>query len=228
MYILNNLKRFIKTFSSTQVRKFRAALRKDLLLNPADVKEIEVHIERMKSKVPPQVYSNGSDFRWHDLKSIDKVYFEGLFCRLCSQVGLECNDYNFFVMYNETRYVENGTGSGDGWHFDSTAHQRKFIFYMSDVDENNGPFQYIKETYSLRFIRRYLLRNLLSEKILRLKGTLRFAGKITEILGHSGSGFLIATSVVHRGKPIISGSRRAITFYMFEGEKISDNFKHYI
>ena len=50
-------------------------------------------------------------------------------------------------------FVENNVGSGGGWHRDNTILKYpKAMIYLSDVNDSNGCFEYIKGTHNIKGI----------------------------------------------------------------------------
>ncbi|MGA4604084.1 phytanoyl-CoA dioxygenase family protein [Pseudoalteromonas maricaloris] len=111
-------------------------------------------------------------------------------------------------------------GSGGGWHRDSFLSQFKMIVYLTDVDEDNGPFQYVNGSN--------LLRGKLKDASYRDKGDIRnpryedeyvrmLVGKkgfdLTTFTGKAGTAILCDTSGIHRGMPVVNGTRYAVTNY---------------
>lgn len=122
-------------------------------------------------------------------------------------------------------------GSGSGWHRDSPiTHQFKGIVYLTDVDEANGPFQYIEESHKLININKVLGR-LKVESTKRRFTDLEVDNLISEgiipsyksYLGKKGTLILVNTRGLHRGAPITNGSRTAITRY-FSTKSFKDDF----
>lgn len=116
------------------------------------------------------------------------------------------------LMVNHTYFATNSRGSGDGWHRDSVLEpQHKTIFYLVDVDSCNGPFAYFDKCFMsdvfFRFIRRvpdslaFILSVFCKPVILSNKS--------------SGFGFSACTNNIHRGLPVTSGERFAITCYSY-------------
>ncbi|WMN61175.1 phytanoyl-CoA dioxygenase family protein [Pseudoalteromonas xiamenensis] len=110
-------------------------------------------------------------------------------------------------------------GSG-GWHRDSFLSQFKMIVYLTDVDEDNGPFQYVNGSN--------LLRGKLKDASCRDKGDIRnprykdeyvrmLVNKkgfdLTTFTGKAGTAILCDTSGIHRGTPVVNGTRYAVTNY---------------
>ena len=51
--------------------------------------------------------------------------------------------YNFATLGARIDATEDNRGSGDGWHRDAFGFQFKAIVYLSDVSDENGPFEYV-------------------------------------------------------------------------------------
>lgn len=128
-------------------------------------------------------------------------------------------------------FIEGNPGSGQGWHRDSIGKQFKAILFLSDVDINSGPFEIFPGSH--RFIR------ILSDAI-AMHTTVnndRFSfGEIelltqkhkpTKITGGSGTIVLVDTSTIHRGAPISSGSRYALTNYYYPTNEIANRLNDF-
>lgn len=120
---------------------------------------------------------------------------------------------SWFLMANRVLPKENNLGSGGGLHRDSPfSHQVKCIWYLNDVDANNGPFQYVAGTHS----------NLIDQRRIYPLGKSRFShvdAEIIEVHAKAGSLLVCDTKCIHGGKPIVSGVRYAITLYTFAKAK---------
>lgn len=116
---------------------------------------------------------------------------------------------SWLMMANRVQAKEGNRGSGGGLHRDSPFwHQVKCIWYLSDVGEENGPFQYVAGT------NRDLIGNLHKYPL----GVYRFddvADALTSATAPAGSLLVCDTRCIHGGKPIVSGARYAITLYTF-------------
>lgn len=113
------------------------------------------------------------------------------------------------LMANRITAVPGNRGSGGGLHRDSPfSPQVKCIWYLSDVTEDNGPFQYVSGTHKglVRDRRSYPL------------GTYRFDRidhPLTSVTGPAGTLLVCDTRCIHGGKPIAEGTRHAVTLYTF-------------
>lgn len=162
--------------------------------------------------------------------------------------GLLCNDEKlsiisdlvnrdrtrcFFTLGGYLKAGQNGS-SGGGWHRDAFLSQFKAMLYLTDVNEENGPFQLIPHSHRFTNVLRAISRGGLSEWQDRL--TDGEAKKVEKALGlerktfvaKAGTLILFNSTTIHRGKPIENGERSALTNYYFshsrETSSISKQF----
>ena len=124
----------------------------------------------------------------------------------------------------------NNQGSGGGWHRDSPyTHQFKAVCYLSDVDEDNGPFQYIKKSHSKYIILKNYINKIFTPGQYRftneeIERYLRFSNQeVQTVCGSQGTIVYTDTKGIHRGKPLASGSRYVLFCY-FWNNKIPEHF----
>ena len=112
------------------------------------------------------------------------------------------------LMANRVIYKPANIGSGGGWHRDSPfSHQVKFIWYLSEVTEDCGPFQYLPGSNSAKSKRKHRLGRYRFE-------TEKISGEMRTVTGDRGSMLICDTSAIHRGAPISIGcARYALTLY---------------
>lgn len=141
-------------------------------------------------------------------------------------LGTEFEDY--FVMAGVIEHKNDNVGSGGGWHRDSPfSHQFKIIVYLTDVNEQNGPFQYFKRSHlsSSKMKVDFPLRKMrfTNEEVMKLPND-----DLVEF--HGGAGDVLYADVrgIHRGKPLISGVRKAITVYFFDNARAKESFHLYM
>ena len=137
-----------------------------------------------------------------------------------------------FLLAARLSFKEKNLGSGGGWHRDTAGRpQFKSIAYLSDVAEDNGPFQYLKGTnksldiisrqvqYSLEFRQMRFENEEVSKMLENNKSILEtFDSK-------KGTVLLVDTRGIHRGMPIMKGNRYALTNYFWTKE-IPTHMRH--
>lgn len=137
---------------------------------------------------------------------------------------------NHMTLAARLEAMEKNLGSGGGWHRDSSYEQQfKAIVYLTDVDENNGPFEYIEGSHTTRNVvqtinyginnNRYSPEEV--DELIEKKGW-----KKKTFIGGSGMLILTDTRGLHRGKPIQKGKRYALTNY-YIGEYKKERFSKY-
>lgn len=117
-------------------------------------------------------------------------------------------------------------GSGEGWHRDAFLRQFKAILYLSDVGSENGPFQFVKDSYRpgqvLRDIwkggLRYMQYRLSEPEVDRI--IVGSPERLSTYTAKAGTLILVDTSSIHRGMPIQKGTRYALTNYYFPVQNI--------
>lgn len=126
-------------------------------------------------------------------------------------------------------------GSGGGWHRDSNFPQLKAMVYLSDVEEQHGPFQLVSGSH--RFM------TAVSDNIIgrQMYGEVRWTGEKVErvlnktnlerlktFVGGAGTLIIFDSSTIHRGTPISEGRRYAVTNYFYP-ERLIDSllYEHF-
>lgn len=121
---------------------------------------------------------------------------------------------SWLIMANRISAVENNRGSGGGWHRDSPyAHQVKCIWYLNDVSENNGPFEYIPDS------------NVNLIKKINTIGSYRYSEDFEQgnaVSCSKGTLLVSDTRCIHRGRPLVNGKRYALTLYALPNENGKD------
>jgi len=118
--------------------------------------------------------------------------------------------------------VKDNIGSGAGWHRDTIyGTQLKAILYLSDVDEGQGPFQYLSQTHNysskLDAIKHCGIRfnqNRLDDDIVN-KLLEKDPYELITFTAKKGTLLLVDTTGIHRGKPLTDKFRYALTNYWF-------------
>lgn len=124
-----------------------------------------------------------------------------------------------FVLAARMRHKAGNKGSGGGWHLDSPhTLQFKAILYLTDCGPNNGPFELIPGSHDRAFLLRLLASGI------RRPGQYRFTNaEVAPVIargrpaktftGLRGTVVLADVTALHRGAPIESGERYALTLY---------------
>tara|TARA_B110000003_G_scaffold254659_1_gene270822 strand:+ start:6677 stop:7456 length:780 start_codon:yes stop_codon:yes gene_type:complete len=128
-----------------------------------------------------------------------------------------------FNKYNETN-------SGGDWHRDGDVSQMKAMVYLSEVNNQNGPFTFIKNSKNFDFKRRNNKYPFIQRLIFKLKGLPikpprykhdeiinqpEMRENIFKVLGKAGTLVLFDGRYIHRGDVIKSGSRYSLTNYYY-------------
>ena len=196
-------------------------------------KKINLFIRKNSKKIYVGKYS--SDKRIFGAEFIDPVIGEYHHSKVIKKIGsfyMKCELDNLMTMANETIFKKKNLGSGEGWHRDNINKQYKSILYLKNVSIKNGPFQFIKnsqkiynilkDTSALKKkiqITRYKqaeINKLLKKKTYEIKTLTYKAGTL----------LIVDTSSIHRGSPLVSGKRYALTNYYYP-KKIISNYKNH-
>lgn len=130
---------------------------------------------------------------------------------------------SYSVLGAKLSFKEENEGSGGGWHRDSTfTNQFKVIVYLSDAELENGPFQYIPKSHTLKSKLKNYTNYFGAPKTRYTEEEITSYGKIMEVTGNAGDGFFVDTKGIHRGKPIEGGVRYALTFYLWDKDMPND------
>ena len=141
-------------------------------------------------------------------------------------------NYQGFTLANKLVYKDDNAGSGGGWHRDFVKRkQTKALLYLSDVTEKNGSFQFISKTHIFKNILkfqkefgfRYNQFRFTNEEIERV--VTKYPELLQTITGKAGTLILVDTRGIHRGKPVMEGTRYALTNYYWFGGSIPAHIK---
>jgi len=178
--------------------------------------------------------NNDCEFRIFGAEKIDKKLFDFFSNKKLIDVGSNClgrEISNLMTMANKIKGEKNNLGSGGGWHRDDINFQYKAILYLCDVNDKNGPFQLIKN--SNKFFNIFLDSIKLKLDILNTRIDEKYISildqrRIKTITGKAGTLILVDTSLIHRGKPLVSGCRYALTNYYYPYYQVDSMKNHFL
>ncbi|MDB4084499.1 phytanoyl-CoA dioxygenase family protein [Candidatus Pelagibacter sp.] len=232
-----------KNFKKTnEIRKYSYLIKKKgflIIENFLDKKECKSIVDILES-----FYSTNKEMAWHDKsnseyrffgaekinKKINNFYSNDLLINIgsfCTNTPLS----NLMTMANKVKYNKNNLGSGGGWHRDDFNFQFKAILYLNDVSMDNGPFQLIKNSNGLiNIIKDWVAArfNIKSTRIDDANVALLDKDRLKTITGKAGTLILVDTSLIHRGKPLTSGLRHAMTNYYYPHYKVNSMKNHFL
>jgi len=118
-------------------------------------------------------------------------------------------------------------GSGQGWHRDAFHFQYKAMLYLTDVGPESGPFQLLDASHrgarvfsdmievGLQRAPKTRLTEQQAEALVEAEPQ-----RLKTFTAPAGTMILFDSSAIHRGSPIASGTRYALTNYYYEPEHI--------
>jgi len=148
----------------------------------------------------------------------------------------ECQNEMIYLttLCSNIKFVKNNKGSGGGWHRDRTFYKyrySKILTYLNEVDEINGPFQYLEKSHLFKNIIKannilkvkYSDKWFTNEQVINVSEKIGL--KIATIIAEPGDLIIFDGTGIHRGKPLESGERYALTnYYRFDPEEKSHKF----
>jgi hypothetical protein len=174
-------------------------------------------IKNIMPKLQKNVPSHEKEFVFHassqQIMEYPEIFLWGLEQRLLNIVE---NYFGFPVAYHGVyfrRDITNELEKGSRlWHIDKDARRvMKIIIYLNDIDENQGPFQYISQSLtshiadSLKYVCGYILDKTMQEVI--------SSENYKSCLGSMGTVVFAATdSIFHRGKIPVTSDRFTLFF----------------
>lgn len=197
--------------------------------------EARIEIDRMINDFPASVqsHSGGADQRMFGVESASTLlaqFHTDPFLRKFGEVicGLEL--YNFATLGARITATPGNRGSGDGWHRDAHGFQFKSILYLSDTTRENGPFEYLAESHKgwragldaiLGDFPDYPSTRFTNEQIEILSPST--GGRRKSFPAEAGTLLLVNTSGIHRGQPLVSGRRYALTNYFYHHNDVDES-----
>lgn len=196
---------------------------------------IHDEVVRVQERYPDAVTrrSNGADLRTFGADKASETIQQFGSNPYLQKLAIAClgkNAVNAFTLAATIRYTPDNQGSGEGWHRDSFVGQFKAILYLTDVTEDTGPFEYILDSHGL--LSKYQdnriydvplhttrIRDETVEEIIR-----REPKRHKVATGPAGSLVIADTTGIHRGRPLRSGNRAALTNYYFKADQLTLGF----
>ena len=198
--------------------------------------ELELEIDRLISNYSHnlKIEESSNDFRLNgadriseEIKNFKNDKFLNAICNLFLEKPAEA----FFVLAAKIESKENKLGSGGNWHRDiNFPNQFKAMMYLTDVDEKNGPFEYITGTNKWFSLIDGIINFGTKDNQNRLNSIVvnKFIQnyKYNKVTFHAKNGTLILFNSfgIHRGAPLESSHRYAITNYYYPTDHIKSNF----
>lgn len=184
--------------------------------------DIEDGLVRFKDKIKSDVSEGTSgDYRLFKMENHYPTAKDFANDSFLLEVASEYYEYpmvSHFVLGGKVEYnPKQITNSGGGWHRDNRAKQVKTIVYLSDVNEESGPFSFLQGSNNFELPTRDGVG----------KSTRYDDDVVSEfckenniepfkVTGKRGTLVFVDTSHIHRGLNIESGSRYTYTNYYFE------------
>jgi len=200
----------------------------------ACIKDMDWMFENKKEFVQESEYADSRIFGAEHLsENINKFATDKLLNDLA-------NAYNAvptccgFTLAGRIKATGHEYGSGGPRHRDSYFRQFKSLLYLTDVDENHGPFQVIHESHKQKKISsdtksgnlesmQCQFNQEIVEKILKEE-----PDRLVSFTAKAGTVVLVDTSTIHRGVTLKEGTRYALTNYFFEKSQINNHLvKHF-
>ena len=190
-------------------------------------------IDRLLTEQPGsvKVYSNGSDKRMFGVESASAVLMENHadpFARRFAELMGGLDIYNFATLGARITATEGNNGSGDGWHRDAAGFQFKAILYLTDTSLDSGPFQYLIGSHTMwRAAADSMVAGISDPRKTRLTEaeiqllTARGA-EARAFPAEAGTLLLVNSAGIHRGMPLKTGARYALTNYYYHRFEIDE------
>lgn len=168
----------------------------------------------------------GSDFRYFDIQTkSDEIFNTFSFnpeIMSLARAYMRLNPNLDTTLGAKLTYEKDNLGSGQGWHRDSYTPQFKAMVYLTDVDKQNGPFEYVSQSHKYSHIWQSIKDNTYNKKyannsrftheeVIEFCRRRSLQRRVFE--GQSGTIILFDSRGLHRGSPIHGGLRYALTNY---------------
>jgi ectoine hydroxylase-related dioxygenase (phytanoyl-CoA dioxygenase family) len=178
------------------------------------------------------------DLRLHGAENVDarfKWFSDHPLLNEVARTYLEMPARVAFTLGAALQSVPGNPGSGGGWHRDSYGRQFKTMVYLTDVGEDSGPFQIVERSHhfakvigdNTKMAQAYGNSRLSHEQVMELLKTTGEA-RLHTLSGSAGTLLLFDSSTIHRGMPIRTGERMALTNYFYPEADIDQGlYEHF-
>jgi hypothetical protein len=152
-----------------------------------------------------------------------RAYFEDPFVHELRRRYTGFTGGDSLLLAARMRYVAGNKGSGGGWHRDSPHRsQFKALLYLTDVTAASGPFEFVVGSHTAGNSVSMLLSGHSAPNQYRftdgeVNALATRGAEIESFHGPAGTLLLVDTKGIHRGRPIESGQRYAMTHYFWDG-----------
>lgn len=169
-------------------------------------------------QIPPQAFElgQGGDKRFQHTNRFSasaSTFLADTFVQSIADDYSLCKDPDRVMTTVLNYYPTKNSDSGGGWHVDSKEpHQFKALLYLTDVDESNGPFTFVKKSRGIVDDFPMHDNNRITEETVSERVS---PDDIIECTGSAGTLILADTTYLHRGKKIESGKRVVYTTYFY-------------
>ncbi len=178
--------------------------------------------------------SENSDNRIFGAQNADEKimdFYNDIFIKKIGEAYLGFKIKNTMTMANRVTFLSNNKGSGNGWHKDAYRKQFKSMLYLCDVDEENGPFQLVKKSNKiLNLIKVSIKLNKTYPDTRFSEAEIKKISKLEDVVtlkGKKGTLVLFDPCLTHRGKPLKSSKRYALTNYYESLHNFDNDFSEY-
>jgi len=202
-------------------------------LSPEECRQIREEMDHLY-----QIHSNslwrdslGADERFYGIEAKSrKIQEKFFFSKLINRVHdlyEKSSQKSMFTMGGRIRFKDKNIGSGGGWHRDrADFKQSKSILYLSDTDENNGAFQYLENSHHPFSIVKDFFKYGISLTDSRVTDEQvnqiieKEPSRLKTFCAPAGTLLFVDTRGIHRGLPLKSGQRYALTNYIWYNMEI--------
>jgi hypothetical protein len=187
--------------------------------------EIDQSLQKFEKYV--QISPDGADNRLFGFENCSKLANEMGFSRFALDVIANYErspEFSGTLLGAKLNAVKDNIGSGQGWHRDSAPYkQTKLIIYLSAVTETSGPFEYLPGSHTRSSVLSAVINSKFKCNQYRFSDSeiqqfmIDSAISSSKITAVEGTALLVDTRGLHRGSPIIEGTRYAMTSYLWFG-----------